>query len=300
LLLILKIQVAELGNLTMQKNNKMFGVSLIQMNVIDNKDENNKTAARHIRMTAQKDKPKLVVLPETFNTPHGRRDLFERNAEVLPNGETYMMLSNIAKELKIYLVAGIPERDDRDKTILYNTTVVFKHTGELMVKHRQLHLLDMDMQDVTMKESDFVTAGNTLTMFDMDGVKIGMGICSDLFYGEMATLYRKFGTDMVIYMTAYPRIIGEMFTDMLTRTRAADNQMYVMTISQARMVDSMKDMTYGHSLIADGYGKVLKRLNDKEDILYYDIDMTYLEKYRRGIKLLDHKRTDIYDLVYKK
>lgn len=36
-----------------------------------------------------------------------------------------------------------------------------------------------------------------LTTFDMDGVKIGLGICSDLFYPEMATLYRKFGTNFV-------------------------------------------------------------------------------------------------------
>lgn len=125
---------------------------------------------------------------------------------------------------------------------------------------------------------------------------------------------------MVIYVTAYPKMMGEMFTDMLTRTRAADNQMYVMTISQARMLERMKDMTYGHSLIVDGYGKVLKRLNDMEDMLYYDIgkiqesvdyiiqqnnyfyyiDMTDLEKYRKDIKLMDHKRTDMYDLVYKK
>lgn len=76
---------------------------------------------------------------------------------------------------------------------------------------------------------------------------------------------------MMIYTTAYPKVLGEMFTDMLTKTRAADNQMFVMTISQARVVDQMKDMLYGHSLIVDGYGKVLKRLNDKEDMLYLDI-----------------------------
>lgn len=131
----------------------------------------------------------------------------------------------------------------------------------------------------------------------MDGVKIGLGICSDLFYSEMATLYRKFGKnfgfkyfkkkielkasshlgcDMMIYTTAYPKMLGEMFTDMLTKTRAADNQMFVMTISQARMVDQMKDMLYGHSLIVDGYGKVLKRLNDKEDMLYLDIGKMHI------------------------
>ncbi len=66
-------------------------------------------------------------------------------------------------------------------------------------------------------------------------------------------------------------MLGEMFTDMLTKTRAADNQMFVMTISQARMDDRMKDMVYGHSLIVDGYGKVVKRLNDREEMLYLDI-----------------------------
>lgn len=76
---------------------------------------------------------------------------------------------------------------------------------------------------------------------------------------------------MLIYTTAYPKLLGEMFTDMLTKTRAADNQMYVLTISQARMEERMKEMTYGHSLIVDGYGKVLKRLNDKEDMLYHEI-----------------------------
>lgn len=76
---------------------------------------------------------------------------------------------------------------------------------------------------------------------------------------------------MMIYTTAYPKMLGEMFMDMLTKTRAADNQMFVMTISQARMEDRMKDMVYGHSLIVDGYGKVLKRLNDREDMLYMDI-----------------------------
>lgn len=270
------------------------------MNVTDRKDDNLTTAKRLIRMTVEKDKTKMVVLPEMFTTPHGRRDLFEKNAELIPTGETSTMLSNMARELKIYIVAGLPERDERDKNILYNTIVVFKNTGDFLVKYRQIHLVDMDISDIKIKESDFVTAGNTLTTFDMDGVKIGLGICSDLFYSEMATLYRKFGCDMMIYTTAYPKMLGEMFTDMLTKTRAADNQMFVMTVSQARLDERMKDMVYGHSLIVDGYGKVLKRLNDREDMLNIDLDLNDLEKYRKDVKLMDHKRTDIYDLVYKK
>lgn len=79
---------------------------------------------------------------------------------------------------------------------------------------------------------------------------------------------------MMIYTTAYPKMLGEMFTDMLTKTRAADNQMIVMTVCQARMDDRMKDMTYGHSMVVDGYGKVMKRLNDREEMLYVDMGKT--------------------------
>lgn len=130
------------------------------MNVTDRKHDNVTSAMRLIRMTVEKDRTRMVVLPEMFTTPHGRRDLFEQNAELIPTGETSMMLSNLARELKIFIVAGLPERDERDKTIFYNTIVVFKNTGDFMVKHRQLHLVDLDIMDIKMKDSDFRKAFN--------------------------------------------------------------------------------------------------------------------------------------------
>lgn len=125
------------------------------MKVTDRKDDNVMTALRLIRTTAEKDRTKMIVLPEMFTTPHGRRDLFEYNAEIIPTGDTCMKLMNIAKELKIWVVAGLPERDERDKNIFYNTIVVFKDTGDFVVKHRQIHLVDMDLMDIKMTERDF-------------------------------------------------------------------------------------------------------------------------------------------------
>lgn len=140
------------------------------MNVTDRKKDNVTNAMRLIRMTVEKDRTKMVVLPEMFTTPHGRRDLFEQNAELISNGETCMMLSNIARELKIYVVAGLPERDERDKNVMYNTIVVFKNTGDFMVKHRQIHLVDMDMMDVKMSESDF--RKEFILLFDCGNIKL--------------------------------------------------------------------------------------------------------------------------------
>lgn len=168
---------------------------LIQMNVTENKEENNLTAIRMIRIAVQKYNPKMVMLPECFNTPHGKRTCFEKFAEVIPTGDTCVMLANIAKELKIYVIGGsIPERDEKDKNCLYNTMVVFCPMGTLLVKHRQMHVMDMDFtNEFKMCKCDYVKMGKCLTMFDMDGIKVGLGVCCDLFYCEMATLYRKNG-----------------------------------------------------------------------------------------------------------
>ncbi len=108
------------------------------MNVTHDKDLNITNAIRLIRTAVQKYNPKIVVLPENFTFLYNKYN-FDKYAEVIPNGETYLALSNIAKELRIFLVGGsIIERDDRTKTILYNTTMVFNPTGTLIAKHRKV------------------------------------------------------------------------------------------------------------------------------------------------------------------
>lgn len=174
---------------------KQLSVAVVQMNVTDCKDKNNACAERLIRAAVDEHNPQMVVLPELFNCPHGNRTLFERFAEVVPTGETCMLLARLAKELKVYLIAGsIAEREAMESTNLYNTTTVWSPTGEMIAKHRQLHLANMSVtNEFTLRETDFVTAGNTLTICQVHDVKIGLGICHDMCFGEMATLYRRMG-----------------------------------------------------------------------------------------------------------
>lgn len=80
---------------------------------------------------------KVVALPECFNSPYGTK-YFGEYAEVIPTGETCQSLSNIAKELSIYLVGGtIPERDPSDDK-LYNTCTVWGPDGSLITKFRKV------------------------------------------------------------------------------------------------------------------------------------------------------------------
>lgn len=58
----------------------------------------------------------------------------------------------------------------------------------------QVHLFDIDIPGgICFKESETLTAGKKLTVFNTDICKIGIGICYDMRFGEMAQIYRKEG-----------------------------------------------------------------------------------------------------------
>lgn len=57
-----------------------------------------------------------------------------------------------------------------------------------------MHLFDIDIKGkITFRESDSLSAGNSLTIFEAKGCKIGIGICYDIRFEEMARLYRNKG-----------------------------------------------------------------------------------------------------------
>ena len=95
---------------------------------------------------------KVVSLPECFNAPYGTK-YFAEYAEEIPGGETYQALKEAAIASNVFLIGGsIPERE-RDK--LYNTLTVWSPKGELLARHRKMHLFDIDIPGkITFKEND--------------------------------------------------------------------------------------------------------------------------------------------------
>lgn len=252
-----------------------MGIVLIQMNITKNKVVNITTAVNLIRRSVNKYSPRVVVLPEYFNYFFDSQTV-EDNAEYIPMGQTHTALMNIAREMRIYLVGGsIIERDDKNKHILYNTSMVFSPTGDMIAKHRKIHLTDMEMDyDFKIRESDLLKRGHTLTIFEVDGIRIGLGVGYDLCFAELATLYRKNDCDMLIYPVVYPARLGLMQWDHLNRARAIDNQLFVVGVSPAR--DTTKEFTcYGHSMVVDGHGRILVRGGDTEDILYTELGKNF-------------------------
>ena len=64
----------------------------------------------------------------------------------------------------------------------------------------QVHLFDIDIPGgVTFKESETLTAGQAGTVVDTDAGRLGIGICYDIRFPELAMMYAQRGAQLLVY-----------------------------------------------------------------------------------------------------
>jgi len=266
-------------------------IGLIQMMVQEEKMKNVETAKKFISRVAEKGGD-IAVLPEMFNCPYNTSN-FPIYAEE-EGGETYQILSNLARANDIYLVAGsIPEKEG-DK--VYNTSFVFDRKGNKIGKHRKMHLFDIDVEGGQyFKESDTLCPGNELNVFETEFGKFGLAICYDFRFPEVGRVLVEKGAKAIIVPAAFNMTTGPAHWEIMFRSRALDNQVYTVGVAPARDENSSY-VSYANSIVVSPWGSVVERMDEKEGYRIVELDFDYVEKVRRELPLLKHRRTDVYKL----
>lgn len=275
---------------------KSLQIALIQLAAGPDKAANLLKVQRFIAdAMTHSPKPDLVMLPECFNSPYAV-DQFRNYSEPIPGGETVAMLAAAAKEHQVFLIGGsIPELDQADNKI-YNTSLTFSPQGDIIAKHRKAHLFDIDIPGgITFKELDSLTGGDKATVFGLgDFGRVGLGICYDIRFPELATLAARQNGFAMFYPGAFNTTTGPLHWHLLARSRAVDNQMYTILCSPARDVNNGGYQAYGHSLVVDPMGNIICEAGEGEEIVYAELDKDLLPKARTNIPIHYQKRFDIY------
>ncbi|WP_313342241.1 carbon-nitrogen hydrolase family protein [Sedimentibacter sp.] len=268
-----------------------FKAALLQTKVYDDKEKNVENAVRLIERVS-KEGADFAVLPEMFCCPYDN-SLFKAYGEN-EGGFAYTAMSTAAKDYGIYVVAGtIPELKD-DK--VYNTSYVFDRNGNQIAKHRKMHLFDIDIEGGQyFKESDTLTPGRDVTLFDTEFCKIGLAICYDIRFPELSRLMAAEGAEVIIYPGAFNMTTGPAHWELSFRARALDNQVYTIGVAPARDLEATYH-SYGNSIVVSPWGTVLNRMDEKEGYIIQEIDLNYVKKIRNELPLLKHIRKDIYTL----
>ena len=261
------------------------------MNVIDDKKTNLENAISMI-ISSAKDDADFIILPEMFNCPYSN-DKFIEYGEHEDESMTLKIISKLALENNVYILSGsIPEKEGNK---LYNTSYLFDKTGSIIAKHRKMHLFDIDVKDkITFKESDVLTAGEDVTVAETEFGKIGIGICYDVRFPELARLMVESGALMLFYPGAFNMTTGPAHWELLFRSRALDNQVFCIGVAPALNKEASYH-SYGHSIVASPWGEVLTQGDEKEQIIFCEIDLDEIKKIREELPLLKNKREDLYE-----
>ena len=269
--------------------------ALIQMPVTTDKEANLSRACKTLQ-EAKARGADIGVLPEMFCCPYDN-SCFRAYGEE-EGGPAQRTLSALAAELGMYIVAGsLPELEEGR---VYNTSYVYDRHGLQLARHRKAHLFDIDVKGgQRFRESDVLSPGNEITSFEAEFGTMGLCICFDLRFEELARCMCLRGANCLFVPAAFNMTTGPAHWELLFRQRAVDNQCFTVGVSPARD-ERASYIAYGNSIAADPWGTVLCRAGAGAEILYADLDLSRLESVREQLPVLSARREDLYTLTENK
>ena len=270
-------------------------IAQIQMPVFADKKDTVEYIEKAVKRASEN--ADFVTLPEMFCCPYSI-DNFADYAEK-DGGEMWKVCSELAKEQGIYLSAGTMPETDEDENI-YNTAYVFDRNGKCIAKHRKMHLFDIDVKGgQRFKESEVLTHGNDVTVFDTEFGTFGLCICYDIRFPELSRLMTLKGAEAILVPAAFNMTTGPSHWELLFRSQSLNNQIFAIGTAPAR--DPLASyQSWGHSIVTDPWGRVVHQMDEKEGIMTTEIDLDYAAEVREQIPVLKQRRTDVYTLLENK
>jgi predicted amidohydrolase len=261
----------------------------------------NLNKAQHLIEAALKNKdfdlPHLICLPEVFNFRSSEAMANNSAAEDIPGGHTFNWASQLAKELKIWLIAGSILEKDSNFSNPFNTCFVVNPEGKLIARYRKINLFQLyldNSSDATQNtlelcEPRYRQAGKELISFEIAGHKIGLAICFDLRFPEVFVAYRQQGCELIILPAAFTYKTGQAHWETLCKARAIENQSFFVAANQ-----SIEANCWGHSLILGPWGETLASMaEEQEGFIQAEIDFEEVKKVRERLPL---RRDNVWKL----
>jgi len=262
----------------------------VQLNSTDDYDRNLEVAESLVRAAAE-DGAELVALPEKW-TVLGPPGALQTHAEPL-DGPALRTAAGWAQLLGIHLLAGsIAERvEGREK--LFNTSVLFGPDGSPRAVYRKIHMFDVDVEDVSYRESETEESGDEIVTADVAGTRLGMTICYDLRFPELYRILALRDARVISVPSAFTERTGRDHWEVLLRARAIENQAFVIAPNQVGDAPPHYK-SYGRSMIVDPWGVVLAQAADTECFISADLDFSIQNEMRNSLPSLHNRRESAY------
>ena len=257
-------------------------VMAVQVGWTPDKEDNLKRALnlieKGIRQYGHAD---IICLPEFFyeSPTYKHRDTVGEPLD----GRFYQSLAHCAEKYQTNMITGTFPQKKEGK--LYNTCLAIDRRGNLVGQYDKVHLFDTQNR----RESDYLTAGTELGIFDFDCCKAGVAVCYEVRFCEYLRTLALADIDLLVIPAMFYRPRQDQW-DLLVRSAALQQQIFVAAANQ------YNQYCFGRSQIVDPCGLPLAQASDKEDVIFTCIDTEYQKQVRAELAVYENRVPEVYDI----
>jgi len=255
-----------------------FRVAVAQLELIPLDVPHNASLAAESIHKAAATEARLVVLPElanlgyieTWNADFSRR--YYDSAELADTSHYVEEILKASASTGVHVVVGVAERDPKISGLLHNTALLITPDG-FKHRYRKTHL--------PLEEKRYFSEGTAIDCVDIDVARVGLLVCADNSFPEVARLLALSGAELLAIPYAASQKHNRDLYVHLACTRAYENQVFVACAHQCG--SSGSTVFAGTSAIAGPDGSILARIDDRPGLAVAEIepDLLIAERLRQ-------------------
>ena len=267
-------------------------LSVVQMNSQDDIDANF-TVIESLIQQSKADGAELIVFPENFVCFAGGKQ-----RETAAQFETIQQrLEHLAQQYQIWIVAGtLPCPFRPDGSIIpdgrVRTVSLCISPERTEARYDKIHLFDVHVGDAVggYQESKFFEPGTDIVVAKTPFGHIGLMVCYDLRFPELALSLRAQGANILTAPAAFTYTTGQMHWQLLLQARAIDSQCHVLGAAQQGW-HGEKRQTWGHAGATHSRGQILA-ITEAEgaQLITVPFDLQEQQAIRASMPLIQHRK----------
>ncbi|WP_134704316.1 carbon-nitrogen hydrolase [Ammoniphilus sp. YIM 78166] len=274
-------------------------IGLIQLKCGENIDQNVQHTISKIKEAAAKG-AQIVCLQELFNSQYFCQSVAVQNYDLAEpvDSPTLQTLGELARSLEIVLIVPFYEKAARG--VYFNSAVVFDADGTNLGTTRKNHIPEGPQYH----EKYYFVPGNTgYPVYNTRYGKIGIGICWDEWFPEVARILALQGAEILFYPSAigsepdHPELSTRRIWEKAISAHGISNGVFIAAVNR---VGQEREMSfYGGSFVSDPFGDIIQSLDDEEGVLIQEINRSQIDFARNLLQFLRDRRPETYGPLLK-
>ena len=231
----------------------------------------------------------LIALPECATSLHENSACTKEFASYEEESMSLNFFKKSAKFYSLYILVGSLPIKYKNK--LVNRSFLIAPNGRVVSKYDKIHLFDVKLPNGDIfKESDTYLNGKKAIIAKIEAktINIGMTICYDVRFPSLYQDLAENGAHIITVPSAFSSLTGPIHWHTLLKARAIETGCFIIAPAQNGIHECGRK-SYGHSLIISPWGKILADGKDNDGVVFYKIDLTDVDKFRKSIPSLHSK-----------